>query len=39
MKTTYDPRPRPLGRLGNLAERTAAHLLKLLLAVLPRTRH
>jgi hypothetical protein len=38
MKTTYDPRPAPLSRLGRLAEATAALLHDLLLTVLPRLR-
>jgi hypothetical protein len=38
MKTTFDPQPTPLGRLGQLAETTAALLLNFLLAVVPRLR-
>jgi hypothetical protein len=38
MKTTYDPRPAPLGWLGRLTEAVAALLLDFLLTVLPRLR-
>jgi hypothetical protein len=38
MKTTYDPRPAPLGRFGRIAETTLALLLELLLAAFPRLR-
>jgi hypothetical protein len=38
MKTTYDPRPAPLGWFGRLAEIIAALALQLLLAAFPRLR-
>jgi hypothetical protein len=38
MKTTYDPRPAPLGWFGRLAETIAALVLQLLLAAFPRLR-
>jgi hypothetical protein len=38
MKTTYDPRPAPLGWLGRLVETSVALLLDFLLAVLPGLR-
>jgi len=38
MKTTYDPRPAPLGWFARFAEATVALLLDFLLAVFPRLR-
>ncbi len=38
MKTTYDPRPAPLGWFGRLAETGVALILEFLLEVLPRPR-
>jgi hypothetical protein len=38
MKTTYDPRPAPLGWFGRIAETTLAVVLEVLLAAFRRLR-